>query len=65
MFTVPDLSIGDRVNMFTLKLQNVLDLNAVSNSHSRPTYVGLFTLNNGFERIDSINRPSTDTHNVN
>jgi hypothetical protein len=39
MFTVPDLSIGDQVNMFTLKLQNVLDLNAVNNQHERPTFL--------------------------
>jgi hypothetical protein len=39
MFTVPDLSIGDRVNMFTLKLQNVLDLNVVNNQHARPTFM--------------------------
>jgi hypothetical protein len=33
MSIVLDSNIGDLVNMFTLKQQNVLGLNAVSNQH--------------------------------
>jgi hypothetical protein len=39
MSIAPDLNIGDQANMFTLKLQNVLDLNVVNNQHARPTFM--------------------------